>query len=120
MEAESNLRLFSSSNSAVDLAVAVGKSKSSTKNTNSQTQIIDDPSITHIVAFPISPDIMDAQNGGNQQAGQEDETMFEDLHFDMDDDLGTNIDQLMGNTDFDDINRAGKALDFVVFALGCP
>lgn len=54
MEAEPNLRLFTSSNSSVESAVAVGKSKSSTKNINNQVQLVDDTSITHIVAFPIS------------------------------------------------------------------
>lgn len=109
MEAEPNLRLFSSSNSAVDLAVSLNKSKSSTKNSGvAQAQIVDDPSVTHIVAFPISPEIMDAQHGGNQPGGQEDENIFDDLNFNdlMQDD--ENIDALMGNTEFGDGTREGK------------
>jgi hypothetical protein len=109
MEAEPHLRLFSSSNNSVDLAVAVGKSKSSSRGLNSQVQPIDDPSITHIVAFPISPEIVDAQHGGNQQPPGEDNDMFEGLNFDIEELGDENIDQLIGNTDFEDGTRGGES-----------
>lgn len=111
MEAEPNLRIFSSSNNSVGAAVALGKSKNSTKNGGAtQVQMIDDPSVTHIVAFPISPDIIDAQHGGNQQGGQEDENIFDDLNFGMDEMMQDveNIDALMGNTEFNDGTSGGN------------
>jgi mediator of RNA polymerase II transcription subunit 13 len=119
MEAECNLRLFSSSNSSVDLASGLTKSKGSTKNSGvTQAQLLDDPSITHIVAFPISPDIMDAQHGGNQPGNADDENIFDDLNFNelMQDD--ENIDALMGNTEFGDGGMRDTTIDHQPMSIG--
>jgi hypothetical protein len=56
MEAEPNLRLFTSSSGSMETASSVAKTKGSTKNVI-QPSPLDDPSITHLVVFPISPEI---------------------------------------------------------------
>jgi hypothetical protein len=72
---------------------------------------LDDSAITHIVTFPISPDIFETQHGGNQQADQEEDMMFEDLDLGGED-LGVEgIDQIMGDTGLDGGTGGGKIFE---------
>ncbi|KAI6194899.1 Mediator of RNA polymerase II transcription subunit 13 [Aphelenchoides besseyi] len=94
MEAEPNLRLFISSAAAMDAAVS--KSKVPLRSLSSI-----DSSITHIIAFPVSPDISTDPLQHNQNAAEEDNLLFNDIC----------MDDTFGNDEFRDLVDATELND---------